>query len=211
MVRVVGDKSAVFGITVTREIFAGVVIGVTDRLETAENCCLASSHIPNCHLSALVTFSLSDLQFSILCMWRIRRPSFSPVLYVVQPSPLDLAHIVCGAALTTRPHPWCISGTVVTPVPGPCRQALVNWDPADGTVLADEQVDAQGRSWRSGALVERRLLRQWFVRTTRFSERLLRSLDSAQLRDWRDVIQVQRHWIGPCDGWKFELQVGAAR
>ncbi|XP_043210719.1 probable leucine--tRNA ligase, mitochondrial [Amphibalanus amphitrite] len=87
------------------------------------------------------------------------------------------------------------------------RQALVNWDPADGTVLADEQVDARGRSWRSGALVERRLLRQWFVRTTRFSERLLRSLDSPELRDWRDVIQLQRHWIGPCDGWRFELQV----
>ena len=83
----------------------------------------------------------------------------------------------------------------------------MNWDPADGTVLADEQVDAQGRSWRSGALVERRLLRQWFVRTTRFSERLLRSLDSAELRDWRDVIQLQKHWLGPCDGWKFELQV----
>ena len=88
-------------------------------------------------------------------------------------------------------------------------QALVNWDPADGTVLADEQVDAQGRSWRSGALVERRLLRQWFVRATRFSERLLRSLDSEEeLRDWRDVTQLQKHWIGPCDGWKFELQVG---
>ena len=88
-----------------------------------------------------------------------------------------------------------------------CPEAVVNWDPADGTVLADEQVDAQGRSWRSGALVERRLLRQWFVRTTRFSERLLHSLDSAELRDWRDIIQMQKHWIGPCDGWKFELQV----
>ncbi|XP_037084686.1 probable leucine--tRNA ligase, mitochondrial, partial [Pollicipes pollicipes] len=87
------------------------------------------------------------------------------------------------------------------------REALVNWDPADGTVLADEQVDEQGRSWRSGALVERRHLRQWFVRTTRFSERLRRSLDSPQLRDWRDIVQLQKHWIGECDGWKFELKV----
>lgn len=50
------------------------------------------------------------------------------------------------------------------------RPAYVNWDPIDQTVLADELIDSQGCSWRSGAKVERRPLRQWFFRTTAYSE-----------------------------------------
>jgi len=46
----------------------------------------------------------------------------------------------------------------------------VNWDPVDKTVLADEQVDANNCSWRSGAQVEKKLLRQWFIRSSLFSE-----------------------------------------
>lgn len=50
------------------------------------------------------------------------------------------------------------------------QKASVNWDPVDETVLANEQVDAEGRSWRSGALVEQRELDQWFLRITDYSE-----------------------------------------
>lgn len=88
------------------------------------------------------------------------------------------------------------------------REATVNWDPVDKTVLADEQVDANGCSWRSGAKVEKKLLKQWFLKATKFSEQLLNSLDDPILQDWRDIVNLQKHWIGECDGWNFDLTVG---
>src|SRR5262249_46004433 len=78
-------------------------------------------------------------------------------------------------------------------------KAMVNWDPVDQTVLANEQVDGEGRSWRSGAQVERRELEQWFFRITAYAERLLNDLD--KLTDWPDRVKImQRNWIGRSEG-----------
>ncbi|TPX38131.1 leucine---tRNA ligase [Synchytrium microbalum] len=83
--------------------------------------------------------------------------------------------------------------------------AWVNWDPVDKTVLANEQVDDRGRADRSGALVERRKLRQWFFRTTHYAEELLADLDAL---DWPNhVKQRQRAWIGKSQGWEVDFRV----
>jgi leucyl-tRNA synthetase len=63
------------------------------------------------------------------------------------------------------------------------KEAVVNWDPVDKTVLANEQVDAEGRSWRSGAIVEQRLLNQWFLKITDYADRLLDDLDRVRAVD----------------------------
>ncbi|KIV89221.1 leucine-tRNA ligase [Exophiala mesophila] len=89
-------------------------------------------------------------------------------------------------------------------------EALVNYDPVDKTVLANEQVDSQGRSWRSGALVQQMKLRQWFFRITSFKEFLLKDLDYLGQNDkWPSrVLTQQRNWIGKSSGAriKFNLQ-----
>jgi leucyl-tRNA synthetase len=87
------------------------------------------------------------------------------------------------------------------------KEAAVNWDPIDKTVLADEQVDSEGRSWRSGAKVVKRNLKQWFFRTTEYSKNLYDGLDDPTLKDWRDIKKIQQHWIGECTGVKFHLEV----
>ncbi|XP_065076662.1 leucine--tRNA ligase, mitochondrial [Ochlerotatus camptorhynchus] len=87
------------------------------------------------------------------------------------------------------------------------KEAQVNWDPVDETVLADEQVDDNGCSWRSGAKVEKKVLRQWFVKTTKFAKALYDGLADPTLEDWKDIIKLQKHWIGECDGFNFELKV----
>ena len=77
--------------------------------------------------------------------------------------------------------------------------APVNWDPVDKTVLANEQVDAEGRSWRSGALVEKRQLNQWFVAITRYADRLL---DGLPTLDWPHTVKaMQENWIGRSTGY----------
>ncbi|MEZ5543023.1 MAG: leucine--tRNA ligase [Pseudomonadota bacterium] len=78
------------------------------------------------------------------------------------------------------------------------KTALVNWDPVDQTVLANEQV-IDGRGWRSGALVERREIPQWFMKITHYADELLADLD--QLSGWPEqVVTMQRNWIGRSEG-----------
>ncbi|MEZ5691435.1 MAG: leucine--tRNA ligase [Rickettsiales bacterium] len=85
------------------------------------------------------------------------------------------------------------------------KESEVNWDPIDNTVLANEQV-IDGRGWRSGALVERRKLSQWFLRISDFSEELLSSLDS--LKEWPDKVRLmQERWIGKSSGARLKLNI----
>ncbi len=86
------------------------------------------------------------------------------------------------------------------------KEAAVNWDPIDQTVLANEQVDSEGRSWRSGAIVERKLLKQWFLKITDYAEQLLQNLD--QLDGWPERVKtMQANWIGKSVGAYLEFPV----
>ncbi|EAZ91117.1 leucine--tRNA ligase [Crocosphaera chwakensis] len=86
------------------------------------------------------------------------------------------------------------------------KEAAVNWDPIDQTVLANEQVDSEGYSWRSGAKVERKLLRQWFFKITDYAEQLLTDLD--KLSGWPDRVKLmQENWIGKSVGAYLEFPV----
>ncbi|KAJ2779087.1 Leucyl-tRNA synthetase, mitochondrial [Coemansia javaensis] len=88
------------------------------------------------------------------------------------------------------------------------KEAVVNWDPVDQTVLANEQVDRDGRSWRSGAVVERRKLEQWFARITAYAQDLLDDLDSL---DWPEHVKaMQANWIGRSEGAEFVFSLGPA-
>jgi leucyl-tRNA synthetase len=85
------------------------------------------------------------------------------------------------------------------------HEADVNWDPVDMTVLANEQV-IDGRGWRSGAVVERRKLSQWFFRITRWSEELLAALDT--LEKWPEKVRImQKNWIGRSQGLRFAFDL----
>jgi leucyl-tRNA synthetase len=78
------------------------------------------------------------------------------------------------------------------------KNAVVNWDPIDQTVLANEQV-IDGRGWRSGALVEKREIPQWFLKITDYAQELLDGLDT--LPGWPDAVKtMQRNWIGRSEG-----------
>eukprot|EP00698_Gefionella_okellyi_P002748 TRINITY_DN12617_c0_g1_i2.p1 TRINITY_DN12617_c0_g1~~TRINITY_DN12617_c0_g1_i2.p1 ORF type:complete len:855 (-),score=214.20 TRINITY_DN12617_c0_g1_i2:10-2307(-) len=85
------------------------------------------------------------------------------------------------------------------------RAAAVNWDPVDQTVLANEQVDASGKSWRSGAVVERRMMEQWFFRITDYAKELYDELENVA---WPNTVKtLQRNWIGKSQGASVDFEV----
>ena len=85
------------------------------------------------------------------------------------------------------------------------KESAVNWDPVDMTVLANEQV-IDGRGWRSGALVERKKLSQWFLKITQFADELLEGVRA--LEHWPDKVKLmQENWIGKSEGLQFRFQL----
>lgn len=85
------------------------------------------------------------------------------------------------------------------------KMATVNWDPVDQTVLANEQV-IDGRGWRSGALVERKEIPQWFIKITAYAEELLEDLD--KLPNWPEQVKtMQRNWIGKSRGLEMRFDL----
>jgi len=89
------------------------------------------------------------------------------------------------------------------------KEEYVNWDPIDQTVLANEQV-IDGKGWRSGAIVERKKLNQWFFNITKFSNELLESLNS--LNDWPNKVKVmQKNWIGKSVGCEVGFKIESSK
>jgi leucyl-tRNA synthetase len=85
------------------------------------------------------------------------------------------------------------------------KEAWVNWDPVENTVLANEQV-IEGRGWRSGAIVEKRLLSQWFLHTTAFAEELLDAIGG--LQRWPERVRLmQEKWIGRSEGARVFFEI----
>ncbi|MAW02000.1 MAG: leucine--tRNA ligase [Candidatus Pelagibacter sp.] len=85
------------------------------------------------------------------------------------------------------------------------KENFVNWDPVDETVLANEQV-IDGKGWRSGAIVQRKKLSQWFFNISKFSEDLLADLD--ELKNWPNKVKImQRNWIGKSFGCELNFKM----
>ena len=89
------------------------------------------------------------------------------------------------------------------------KESYVNWDPVDKTVLANEQV-IDGKGWRSGALVERKKLNQWFFKISEFSEELLSELQ--KLTEWPDKVKImQKNWIGKSFGCEIDFKIEGSK
>ena len=86
------------------------------------------------------------------------------------------------------------------------KKSEVNWDPVDNTVLANEQVDAEGKSWRSGAIVEKKLLNQWYLKITNYADELLNDLE--KLTEWPERVKLmQENWIGKSIGASIKFNI----
>jgi leucyl-tRNA synthetase len=86
------------------------------------------------------------------------------------------------------------------------KNSVVNWDPVEQTVLANEQVSPDGRGWRSGALVQKKEIPQWFFKITHYAQELLDGL--AELKDWPDSVKtMQTHWIGRSEGLEINFAI----
>ena len=89
------------------------------------------------------------------------------------------------------------------------KEEYVNWDPEDETVLANEQV-IDGKGWRSGALIEKKRLNQWFFNITKFSNELLENLEN--LKDWPNKVKVmQKNWIGKSFGCEIKFKIKSSK
>ena len=87
--------------------------------------------------------------------------------------------------------------------------AVVNWDPVDQTVLANEQVE-EGRGWRSGALIEKKEISQWYMKITDYAEELLNDLD--KLEGWPDAVKImQQNWIGKSVGLEINFTLEGSK
>ena len=85
------------------------------------------------------------------------------------------------------------------------KEAEVNWDPIDKTVLANEQV-IDGKGWRSGAIIEKKKLSQWFLKISKYSEELLKDLE--ELEDWPNKVKtMQSNWIGKSEGVEIDFKL----
>ena len=89
------------------------------------------------------------------------------------------------------------------------KEEYVNWDPVDETVLANEQV-IDGKGWRSGALIEKKKLNQWFFNITKFSNELLENLEN--LKDWPNKVKImQKNWIGKSFGCEIKFKIKSSK
>ena len=86
------------------------------------------------------------------------------------------------------------------------KESEVNWDPIDNTVLANEQVDSDGKSWRSGAIVEKKKLMQWYLKITDYAEELINDLKI--LESWPDRVKLmQENWVGKSIGANISFKI----
>ena len=86
-------------------------------------------------------------------------------------------------------------------------ESEVNWDPIDKTVLANEQV-IDGKGWRSGAVVEKRKIPQWFLKITDYADQLLEGIDSEHLKSWPEQVKtMQKNWIGKSNGLEIDFSL----